>query len=115
MAGKRVKRLLLRTRAGEDVLEALDHYLEVSTQAAGGFIDAIEKAYAHVRRDPATGSTRYGHELNLPGLRFWPCARYPYLVFYVELDDRIEVWRVLHVRRDIPRWLQEEGESPSTL
>jgi toxin ParE1/3/4 len=114
VAGKRVKRrLLLRARAGEDVLEAHDHDLEVSAQAAGGSIDALEKAYAHVRRDPAIGSARYGHELNLPGLRCWPCTRYPYLVFYVELDDRIEVWRVLHARRDIPCWLQEDGESPS--
>ena len=25
--------------------------------------------------------SRYAHELNLPGLRFWPLARYPHLVF----------------------------------
>ena len=113
MARKRVKPQLLRARADKDVLAAVDHYLEVSAQAAAGFVDALEKAYAHVRRDPAAGSTRYVHELNLPSLRFWPCARYPYLVFYVELEDWIEVWRALHVRRDIPRWLQEHGESSS--
>jgi toxin ParE1/3/4 len=31
--------------------------------------------------------------------------RYPYLVFYVERDDHIDVWRVLHGQRDIPAWL----------
>jgi toxin ParE1/3/4 len=110
VVGKRLKPLVRRARADRDVLDALDYYLEVSEQAADGFVDAIDKAYAHVRRAPGTGSPRYGHELNLPGLRFWPCSRYPYLVFYVDLGDRIEVWRVLHGQRDIPRWLQEDGE-----
>jgi toxin ParE1/3/4 len=31
---------------------------------------------------------------------------YPYLVFYVESDDHIDVWRVLHASRDIPTWMQ---------
>jgi len=36
---------------------------------------------------------------------------HPYLVFYVSYEDRIEVWRVLHMSCDIPRWLQQ-GTSP---
>ncbi len=48
-------------------------------------------------------------ELDLPGLRCWPVKRYPYLVFYVERDDHIDVWRVLHGQRDIPAWLRESG------
>jgi toxin ParE1/3/4 len=112
VAAKGLKPLVRRARADLDVLEALDHYLEVSVEAAEGFVVALERAYAHIRRHPATGSPRYGHELNLPGLRFWRCTRYPYLVFYVELADRIEVWRVLHGQRDIPCWLQEEPGPP---
>jgi toxin ParE1/3/4 len=74
--------------------------------AALGFIDALEKAYAHIGRHPASGSPRYAHELNLPGLRSWPLTRYPYLAFYVECSDHVEVWRVLHAQRDIPTWMQ---------
>jgi len=33
--------------------------------------------------------------------------RYPYLVFYVEHADHIDVWRVLHGQRDIPAWMRE--------
>jgi len=47
--------------------------------------------------------------LNLPGLRFWRCKRFPYLVFYVETDDQINIWRVLHGSRDIPAWLSDEA------
>lgn len=88
--------------------EAVDHYLsEGGEQAALGFIDALEKAYQHISRHPATASTRYAHELDLPALRSWPMRRYPHLVFYVESDDHIDVWRVLHSQRDIPAWMKE--------
>ncbi|MBU6440076.1 MAG: type II toxin-antitoxin system RelE/ParE family toxin [Betaproteobacteria bacterium] len=52
---------------------------------------------------------RYAHELNLPGLRSWSLTRYPYLVFYVEQPDHVDVWRVLHGQRDISAWLHETG------
>ena len=70
-------------------------------------MEAIEQAFRYIGRHPATGSTRYAQELDLPGLRCWPVKRYPYLVFYVERDDHIDVWRVLHGQRDIPAWLRE--------
>ena len=72
-----------------------------------GFVDALEKAYGQIGRNPGTGSPRYAHELNLPGLRAWPLTRYPHLVFYVEHPDHIDVWRVLHGKQDIPTWTQE--------
>lgn len=103
------KPVIPRAMACRDVEEAIDHYLgEDAPAAALGLVDALERAYAHIGRHPATGSPRYEHELNLPGLRFWPLTRYPYLVFYVERADHIDVWRVLHARRDIPAGLQGE-------
>jgi toxin ParE1/3/4 len=100
-----------RELALRDVEQAVAYYLdEGATSAALGLIDALEKAYAHIGRQPATGSPRYAHELNLPGLRFWPLTRYPYCVFYTEKSDHIDVWRVLHGQRDIPAWLQTEPD-----
>jgi len=49
--------------------------------------------------------------LNLPGVRFWPLTRHPYLVFYVERDDHIDVWRVLHGRRDVPAWMADPAQA----
>jgi hypothetical protein len=63
---------------------------------------------SHIGRHPATGSPRYALDLNLPGLRFWPLKRYPYLVFYVARSDPIDVWRALHGQRDIPAWMQDQ-------
>ena len=102
------KRIVPRQRANRDVDEAVDYYLgEAGENAALGFIDALDRAYRHIARHPATGSPRYAHELDLPGLRSWPLKRYPYLVFYVERDDHIDVWRILHIERDIPAWMRE--------
>jgi toxin ParE1/3/4 len=104
----KVKTVVLREQAERDVDEAIAYYVdEDSEQAALGFIDALQQAYAHIARHPGTGSPRYAHELNLPGLRCWPLTRYPYLVFYVERPDQIDVWRVLHCQLDIPAWMQE--------
>lgn len=102
------KPVIPRERAARDVDEAISYYLaEAAVEAALGFIDALEQGYSHIGRHAATGSPRYAHELDLPGLRSWPLKQYPYLIFYVEREDHIDVWRVLHGQRDIPAWLYE--------
>lgn len=107
----KAKPVIPRVLARRDVDEIVDQYLsESAEQAALGFIEALERAYAHLGQHPATGSPRYAHELDLPGLRAWPVIRYPYLIFYVERDDHVDVWRVLHGQRDIPAWMQKPDE-----
>lgn len=110
----KAKPVVPRELAVQDVEDAIAFYLgEGSEQAALRFVDALEDAYAHIGRHPATGSPRYALDLNLPGLRFWSLKRYPYLVFYVEHADRIDVWRVLQGQRDIPAWMQDPDSSPT--
>ena len=106
------KPVVPRGRANQDVDEAVEYSLsEGGPQAALGFIEALERAHAHIGRQPAAGSSRYAHELNLPGLRSWALKRYPHLVFYIERTDHIDVWRVLHGERDIPAWMHESNKS----
>ena len=103
-----MKGVVPRELANRDVEEAIDHYLvEATAKVALGFVDELEKAYAHIARHPASGSPRYAHQLGLAELRFWPLGRYPYLIFYVECDEHMDVWRVLHEQRDIPAWMHE--------
>lgn len=104
------KAVVPREQAVRDVEEIVEYFLsEGAETAALGFIDDLEKAYAHIGRHPASGSPRYAHELNLPGVRSWVLTRYAYLIFYAEQTDRIDVWRVLHGERDIPAWLRDTG------
>ena len=105
---KVVKGIVPRELASRDVEEAIDHCLiEATAKVALGFVDELETAYAHIARHPASGSPRYAHQLGPADLRFWPLGRCPYLVFYVERDDHIDVWRMLHEQRDIPAWMNE--------
>lgn len=109
----KAKPVIPRALATQDVEQAIRYYLsEDAEQAALGFIDALEQAYSHIGRHPATGSPRYAHELDLPGLRSWPLKRYPHIVFYVERDDHIDVWRVLHGMGDIPAWMRDGDDTP---
>jgi toxin ParE1/3/4 len=108
----KAKPVIPRELANRDVDDAVDHYLSAgSEKAALGFIEDLERAYAHIGRHPATGSPRYAHELNLPGLRSWPLNRFPHMIFYLECPEHVDVWRVLHGKRDIPVWLQEEVDA----
>ena len=74
------------------------------------FVDALEDTLQQIGERAASGSPRHAHELDVPGLRFRSVGRFPYLVFYVERDADIDVWRVLHGARDIPSWLQPREE-----
>ena len=108
MTGKPV---VLRERARHDVDEAVEHYLaEAGPAVALAFIDALEDALRQIGERPALGSPRYAHELDLPGLRFRTIGKSPYLIFYVERETEIDVWRVLHGARDIPAWMAEPRE-----
>ncbi len=102
----RSKPIIPRTVAHRDVDAAISYYLrEGGDPVADNFIDALEQAYAHISRRPATGSLRHAHTLELPELRYWPLKSFPYLVFYIEQSDHIDVWRVLHGQRDIPAFM----------
>lgn len=97
-----------RTIAVRDVEAAIDFYLaEASSDVALRFIDALEQAYAHLSDRASSCSPRYGHELGLPSLRSWPLSGFPFVIFFMEYPDLVDVWRVLHGARDIPAWLSE--------
>ncbi len=103
-----MKVVVPRELANRDVEEAIDHYLvEANAKVALGFVEQLEKGYDHIARHPASGSPRYAHQLGIADLRFWPLGHYPYLVFYVERKDHVDVWRVLHEQGDIPTWMNE--------
>jgi toxin ParE1/3/4 len=104
----KVKPVAVRAAAAQGIDEAIDYYLTQGGAAlASRFVLALQEAYRHIRRFPATGALRYAAELNIPGLRFWPLKRFPYLVFYVEREDSLDVLLVLHGKRDIPAWLRD--------
>lgn len=102
------KPVIPRALARQDVEIALDHYAEVAgPDIALNFVGALETAFRAIAAKPGAGSPRFAHELELPGLRTRRIGRFPYLIFYIERGDHIDVWRILHDRRDIPAGLAD--------
>ena len=101
-----MKPLHWRRPARHDAMEAAKWYGREAGRANGErFLAAVDASLARIAHHPSIGSTRYALPLQLADLRFWPVDGFPYLVFYIERDDRIDVWRVLHEKRDIPAWM----------
>ena len=99
------KPLVLRKRARRDIDEAVERYLaEAGEAVALDFIDALEDTCRRIGDQPAGGSPRYAHELDIPGLRVRPVGKFPYLVFSVEREADIDVWRVRQPGAHGPRF-----------
>lgn len=106
------KPVRLRQVAADDIAAALDYYLsEAATDVAQRFVAAVERATVSIGRTPHSGSLRFAYELEIPDLRCRRLTRFPYLVFYVEHPDHIDVWRLLHTRRHIPTTLADTNEA----
>jgi toxin ParE1/3/4 len=87
------KPVLPRELAHRDVEAAADYYVrEAGPDIALNFIKALQSAYRAIAEHPAHASPRYAQELALPELRSLAVNGFPYLVFYVERDDQIDIW-----------------------
>lgn len=80
---------------------------EFSAHTADRFIDTVYDLELSIQDHPALGSRRFAPRAAHHVLRFRKVAGFPYLVFYVEHENHIEIWRLLHESRDIPKHLQE--------
>jgi toxin ParE1/3/4 len=104
-----------RSQAQKDIEQAADHYF-----AEGGaalelrFVDALQASVTQMATHPGTGSLRHANMLAMPGLRFLRMTKFPCLVFYVEREDEVDIWRVLHEQRDMPQrfWQEPDSQAP---
>lgn len=101
-----MKPVRLRQSAERDLLHAFAHYLDEAPHVAAAFVDAVVEARRYIEDNPGSGSPRYSELLDAPGLRFWLLNRFPYVLFYVERDDHLDVIRLLHQHADIPAKLE---------
>jgi toxin ParE1/3/4 len=104
-----MSRIVRRRAARQDLADIVYHYVSTaSLDTARRFRAEAQATLQRLAAMPGMGA-RYEHEHPaLTGLRFFPLSRFRnYLIFYRPLADGIEVVRVLHGARDIPRLLAE--------
>ncbi len=105
MAAKPVQ---FRELATFDFESASGYYVaEADVATAIRFVDAVEAVAKRIGRNPRIGSLRFAYELSVPDLRVVSVGKFPYLLFYLERETSVDVWRLLHTSRDIPASLQE--------
>ncbi|MDR1189808.1 MAG: type II toxin-antitoxin system RelE/ParE family toxin [Bifidobacteriaceae bacterium] len=106
MSGKEVRTL---SSADRDIAGAINYLIaEDEVSAATSLVRELDAVTRLIAAQPAAGSPRHGESLGIEGLRSRSLRHHPYLVFYIERADRIDIWRVLHSRRDIPALLVAE-------
>lgn len=89
-------RILRRPRAVEDITDIWDYIADDSLDQADAWVDRLTEQFQVLAEQPLMGRLR--GEL-APRVRSLPFGRY--VIFYVPLDDGIDVVRVLHSARDI--------------
>ena len=101
--------LRVRPEADRDTDLAADFYArEADIDVALQFLSAVDQAYQRLVEHPHIGTSVKAFEPRLADLRFWPVPGFEsYLVFYVPSPGVVEVVRVLHGARDLPRIFEE--------
>lgn len=81
--------------AEEDVLDIWLHIAKDNLAAADRFVDHLTEAYHLLANNPEMGETMDRYRI---GLRAWSFGNY--VVYYHEVAEGIEVYRILHGARD---------------
>jgi toxin ParE1/3/4 len=95
--------LVVRPQAERDVAAQWHHIAERDEVAADRYLRALAAAYTAIQRQPGIGHAEGFRRLK--AIRSWRVAGFPrYLVFYRIGDKEIEIIRVLHGMRNLPRF-----------
>jgi toxin ParE1/3/4 len=89
-------KVFVSDRADADLLQIYRYLAERNPAAAKSAIRDIDRKFANLSRFPFIGRERGSLA---PGLR--SIAAWPYVIFYIIGDDRVNIVRVLDGRRDI--------------
>lgn len=97
-------RLVIRPQVLTDLDDIFDYIAEDSLDRAISFIKRLHGQMQKLASSPGIGRRR--NEL-WPGLRSFPYGNY--LIFYLPLDNGVDVVRVLNGSRDIEALFQDDG------
>ena len=101
------RRLVQRRAAEEDIAEQVAYIAAERPAVAHRYATALGDAFERIRQMPEIAALRSYGRRELEGMRVWSVSGFRrFLVFYRVTEKTIEVIRVLHSARDIPRALK---------
>jgi toxin ParE1/3/4 len=96
------KSIIPHRHAVDDVLDVVDYYREhAGTPVAESFSFEVDQALERLSQHPNIGSPRPALDLEIEGIKSWALKRFPHQIFYEIQNNHIELWRILHPKRDI--------------
>ncbi|GAX34745.1 type II toxin-antitoxin system RelE/ParE family toxin [Nodularia sp. NIES-3585] len=103
------KRIVITPKASLDIDEYFNYIAQQNPDTALLFFDSVRETFAQLAKMPGMGSRYPLENLRLQGLRKWAVKGFKrYLIFYFELDESIEIIRILYAGQDIERILKQE-------
>jgi plasmid stabilization system protein ParE len=92
------RQVILRPEAQDDVAAARDWYEQQRAGLGEEFVEVVDDLLARLAATPEM------HQIVLRDVRRAKLRRFPYVVYYRVLPDRVEVLAVLHGRRNPGVW-----------
>ena len=91
-----------RSQVDLDLIELADYIARDNLDAALRFIHAAEESFQFLAEQSMAGEACQFTDASHVGIRVWHVRRFPnYLIFYRQVNEGVEVIRVLHGARDL--------------
>jgi len=95
-----MKPIVFDPNAAAEAREVAAHYATIRAELGTGFQAELDAALARIRDNPLMYAAESGN------IRICPLHRFPYSLFYEELEDRIWVAALGHHHRRPGYWLR---------
>jgi toxin ParE1/3/4 len=96
------KSIIPHRHALKDADDVIDYYRQhAGILISQNFAAEVADAYVCLSQHPNIGSPRPAFDLDIKGIKSWALKRFPHQIYYRVFNDRVELCRVLHPKRDI--------------
>lgn len=100
-----MKFIVIHTEARQELDGAIAYYESQKLGLGLELLSEVEKALRKIQQNPNLG-TPY----NIEGIRRYTIQHFPYLIFYVELEEVIWIVAIAHAKREPDYWKKRKIE-----
>ncbi len=100
-----MKRILIHSEAKAELGEAVAYYERQKAGLGLDLLSVVQHVLQEIRRNPALGAPYKNTEF-----RHYLVRRFPYVIFYLELDDVVWIIAVAHGKRRPDYWRRRRLE-----
>ncbi|MEM6753294.1 MAG: type II toxin-antitoxin system RelE/ParE family toxin [Cyanobacteria bacterium P01_C01_bin.38] len=101
-----MKFIVIHTEARKELDAAIAYYQAQQVGLGLDLLSEVEKVVLKIQQNPNLGTP---HQIE--GIRRYTIQRFPYLIFYTELEEVIWVIAIAHSKRKPNYWKQRNIES----